>query len=133
MFNNHLHTCVVASMLLLLLSRFSHPTFCNPLDCSPPGSSVHGILQSRILEWVANSSSKDLPAQGSNPHLLWLLSCRQIPHPRATREAVASIFGALNLAYLGTFLCFTVVGGKRQNLIVLIDCFDFEDATALTE
>ena len=29
------------------------PTLCNPMDCSPPGSSVHGILQARILEWVA--------------------------------------------------------------------------------
>ena len=29
------------------------PTSCNPVDCSPPGSSVHGILQVRILEWVA--------------------------------------------------------------------------------
>ena len=28
-------------------------TLCNPMDCSPPGSSVHGILQARILEWVA--------------------------------------------------------------------------------
>ena len=28
-------------------------TVCNPMDCSPPGSSVHGILQTRILEWVA--------------------------------------------------------------------------------
>ena len=37
------------------------PTLCNPMDCSPPGSSVHGILQERILEWVSISSSKDLP------------------------------------------------------------------------
>ena len=29
------------------------PTLCKPMDCSPPGSSVHGILQARILEWVA--------------------------------------------------------------------------------
>ena len=28
-------------------------TLCNPMDCSPPGSSVHGILQVRIVEWVA--------------------------------------------------------------------------------
>ena len=28
-------------------------TLCNPVDCSPPGSSVHGILQARVLEWVA--------------------------------------------------------------------------------
>ena len=31
---------------------------CDPMDCSPPGSSVHGILQARILEWVAISSSR---------------------------------------------------------------------------
>ena len=31
------------------------PTLCDPLDCSPPGSSVHGIFQARILEWVAIS------------------------------------------------------------------------------
>jgi len=28
-------------------------TLCDPMDCSPPGSSVHGLLQARILEWVA--------------------------------------------------------------------------------
>ena len=33
----------------------SRPTLCNPMDCGPPGSSVHGILQSEILEWVAIS------------------------------------------------------------------------------
>ena len=31
---------------------------CNPMDCSPSGSSVHGILQTRILEWVAVPSSR---------------------------------------------------------------------------
>ena len=38
------------------------PTLCDPMDCSPPGSCVHGILQARILEWVAVSSSR-----GSSP------------------------------------------------------------------
>ena len=33
-------------------------TLCNPLDCSRPGSAVHGILQARILEWGALSSSR---------------------------------------------------------------------------
>ena len=33
-------------------------TFCDPVDCSPPGSSVHGISQARILEWVAISFSR---------------------------------------------------------------------------
>ena len=31
----------------------SCPTLCDPVGCSPPGSSVHGVLQARILEWVA--------------------------------------------------------------------------------
>ena len=35
----------------------SCPTLCDPVDCSPPGFSVHGILQARILEWVAMPSS----------------------------------------------------------------------------
>ena len=34
------------------------PSLCDPVDCSPPGSSTHGILQARILEWVAISSSR---------------------------------------------------------------------------
>ena len=33
------------------------PTFCDPMDCSPPGSSVHGILQAITLDWVAISFS----------------------------------------------------------------------------
>ena len=36
----------------------SCPTLCDPVDCSLPGSSVHGILQARILEWVAISFSR---------------------------------------------------------------------------
>ena len=41
-----------------LLVAQSCLTLCNPTDCSPPGSSVHGISQARILEWVAMPSSK---------------------------------------------------------------------------
>ena len=36
----------------------SCPTLCDPMDCSPPGSSVHGILQARIFEWVAITFSR---------------------------------------------------------------------------
>ena len=36
----------------------SCPTLCDPMDCSPPGSSIHGILQARILEWGAISFSR---------------------------------------------------------------------------
>ena len=40
------------------LVALSCQTLCDPVDCSPPGSSVHGILQARILEWVAISFSR---------------------------------------------------------------------------
>ena len=46
------HMCMHTKLLQ------SCPTLCDPIDYSPPGSSVHGILQARILEWVATSSSK---------------------------------------------------------------------------
>ena len=36
----------------------SCPTLCNPMDCSLPGSSAHGIFQARVLEWVAIAFSK---------------------------------------------------------------------------
>ena len=43
--------CVCAESL-------NHVRLCHPMDCSPPGSSVHGILQARTLEWVAMPSSE---------------------------------------------------------------------------
>ena len=36
----------------------SCPALCDPMDCSPPGTSVHGILQAIVLEWVAMPSSR---------------------------------------------------------------------------
>ena len=45
----------------------SCPTLCDPMDCSLPDSSIHGILQVRILEWVAMSSPGDLPDPGIEP------------------------------------------------------------------
>ena len=44
-----------------MLVAQSCPTLCNPMDCSPPGSSVHGILQARKLEWVAIPFSRQSP------------------------------------------------------------------------
>ena len=41
------------SLLLLALNSQLYPTVCDLMDCSLPGSSVHGILQARVLEWVA--------------------------------------------------------------------------------
>ena len=50
--------CLVAQLYL---------TLCDPMDCSLPGSSVHGILQAGILEWVAMPPPGDLPNPGIKP------------------------------------------------------------------
>ena len=66
-------------------------TLCNSIDCSPPGCSVHGIFQARILEGVSISFSWGIfLTQGSNPYLLclllWLLDLglQRIGHDWAT-------------------------------------------------
>ena len=52
----------------------SCPALPDPMDCSRPGSSVHGILQARILEGACHFLPRGIfPTQGSNPHLLHLL------------------------------------------------------------
>ena len=53
--------------MLCAKSLQSCPTLCDPLDCSPPGASVHGIFQARILEWVAMPSSRGSSQPGIEP------------------------------------------------------------------
>ena len=48
-------------------SRWSCVPLCYPMDCNPPGSSVHGIPQARILEWAAVPFPRDLPIPGIKP------------------------------------------------------------------
>ena len=73
----------------MLVHIQSRPTLCKPMDYNPPGSSVHGILQARILEWVAISFSRGIfPTQRLNLHLLCLLHCRQVLEHGATWAAL---------------------------------------------
>ena len=51
--NTHTHTYTLCVCVHTCSVSQSRPTLCNPMDCSLPGSSVQGILQARILEWVA--------------------------------------------------------------------------------
>ena len=63
-------------------------TLCNPMDCSPPGSSVHGISQARILEWVAMPFSRGSSWPRDRTHVSCIAGTgRQIPYHWATREA----------------------------------------------
>ena len=48
----------VSEKMMCAKSLLSCPTLCDPMDCSLPGSSVHGILQARILEWDTVPSSR---------------------------------------------------------------------------
>ena len=77
-------------------------TLCDPKDCSPPGSFVHGIFQARILEWVAISFSR-----GSS----WArdqiqVSCvgKWILNHWATREALKILFNLIKKFYWGIML-----------------------------
>ena len=63
----------------------SCPALCNPRNYSPPGSSVHGILQAGILEWVAISSSRGSSPPRDRTHISCLR--RQVLYHWTTREA----------------------------------------------
>ena len=65
---NTLHVCMHAQSLQ------SCPTLCDPMDCCRPASSVHGILQAGILEWVAVPSSRGFPDPGFKPESPALLA-----------------------------------------------------------
>ena len=60
------HVCSYMHTQLCLL-------LCDPMDCSLPGSSVDGIIQARILEWVAISSSRQASQPGNLLHGRWIL------------------------------------------------------------
>ena len=86
---SHLFVCEHAKSLQLC------PTLWDSMDCSPPDSSVHGILQARILEWVAIPSFR----RTSQPRDWTLVSCigRWVLYDRAPREAPFLPLGSLML------------------------------------
>ena len=79
----------VISIIFLLVPQMC-PTICDPVDCSPPGSSVHGIFQARVLEWVAISFSRE----SSWPRAQTWVSCTasRVFTTWAIREARISLY-----------------------------------------
>ena len=65
----------------------SCPTLCDPMDCSPPGSSVHGISQARILEWGTFSSTFSRGSSWFTDRTCITCIGRQILYHWVTREA----------------------------------------------
>ena len=60
---------ILYEMKCKVITQFTQscPTLCDPMDCGLPGSSAHGILQERILEWVFMHSSGNFPDPGNEP------------------------------------------------------------------
>ena len=72
----------------------SFPTLCNPMNCSLPVSSIHGVLQARILEWVAISFSRESSQARDQTHIFcvsciggWVL--HQLSHQGSLQETTS--------------------------------------------
>ena len=70
----------------------SCPTLCDPMDCSPPGSSIHGIFQARVLEWGAIAFSKIM---ASGPMTSWEIEGETV------ETALDFILGGSKIAAVG--------------------------------
>ena len=79
----------LSSFALPCVPRQLDPALCDPMDCSPPGSSVHGILQTRMLERVAMPSSRG----SSRPRVVTCTSCvgQWILHHREAQIQVVGL------------------------------------------
>ena len=100
------------------------PTLCHLMDCSLLGSSVHEILQARILEWVCYALLQGIfPAQESDPYLLRLLHCRK-PSPPALPLSPQGSPRSLRVIW------FRTDHSKFINIYLLI-CFYFRTLTFL--
>ena len=119
-----LHACMHAKSLQVC------PTLCNPVGCSPPSSSVHGISQTRILEWVAMLSTR-----GSSQPRDWTLTspalvggfftasatwetCTTI---QSCKQIFLLVMRTFKIHFLGSFqTCSTILSLHPRDLIYFI-------------
>ena len=86
---------VIKEKCMKVLVSQSHPTFFDPLDCNPPGSSAHGILQAGILEYPRCSLLQGIfPTQGLNPGLP---HCRLILYPLSYQMIKENVGNSTNI------------------------------------
>ena len=117
---------------------------CNPMDCSPPGSSIHGIFQARILEWVAISFSsvyvcmyiciqasleaqsvKNLPAMWDTcfQSLSWEDPLENTGYPlqySGRVHAVTKSWTQLNNFHFYFHICLHMMRGERENYVAFL-------------
>ena len=126
---NHVPVTQMFFRVCMCARAKSCPTLCDPMGCSSPGSSVHGILQARILEWVAMSS----PRGSSQPRDLTcvsFISCigRQILYHsshlgRPLNAPITSSLSTSAPSLLAAWECCSALGPHPRALIPwLTDC-----------
>ena len=94
--------------LVCALVAHSCPTLCNSMDCSPPGSSVRGISQARILEWVAMSSSRGSSRPRDPSRSPALQTDSELSEPCRGQEVISkSVLPLLCIIILGKTLHFS--------------------------
>ena len=116
---------------LCVLAAQSCPTVWDPMDCSLPGSSVHGILQARILEWVAVSFSR-APSQPRDQTQISCIACGFFTVKEVSFLEVTQLLFYLNPSNLApeasilnvTYYSFRVSssGGPWESIKVLLSC-----------
>ena len=96
----------------------SCPTLCDPMDCSAPLSSVHGLLQARILGVGCHFLLQGIfPTQGSNTSLLRLLHCRWILYHWTTRDALYINYLVLEQSWVHS-VSYIIASQKKVTFLV---------------
>ena len=95
------------------------PTLCDLLDCSQAGSSLRGISQARILEWVTISFSRgsSWPLEASNPHLLhWQADALLLSHQESEPYIIIVLYLYQKDCARCVCVCVYLVGLKKSSL-----------------
>ena len=115
------HTAIWWSFKCLTFSNFCHlsflkvlvtqwfPTLCDPMVCSPPGSSVHGILQPRILHALSKGSSRPSESNPGLPHCREILYCLSYLGSPSHFYSCSNEYAAMVLVFV-----FTVISQSFQ-------------------
>ena len=110
----------------------SCPTLSDPMDCSPPGSSIHGLFQARVLEWVAIAFSevlyyqiRFLPLQGSCLENLrdrgaWWAAIYGVTQSRTQLKQLSS--SRLIIAFLPRSKCLLILWLQSPSAVILESC-----------
>ena len=118
----YIFMCLILKRKVLVAQLCS--TLCDPTDYSPPGSSVHGILQARILEWVAISFSKGSSQPGDQTQVSYI-GRRVLYHLNHQRSLVVAnltltLFPKKELQILWLFFCYLCIHSLNKYYLLTV-------------